>query len=109
MAEFFSYDPITGLRRDFDYDEATGNAHIITSQDVSAAIDHAKFLANTGATDKGIKEGFWHYAILPEVVQIELMNRGLNPFSKDEEMMTKIKKVIRSEYPWCLTTTKSIV
>ena len=106
MAQFFDYDPLTGVTEYFDYDESTGEAKIIHSQDVSAALDRSKSLANTGATDQGIKKGMWNYATLPQTVQIAMRAKGIDIYSKEPSMVNRMLKEIDENYPWCKNTTK---
>ncbi len=103
---FLSYDPVTGLRYDMEYEEDTGVARISTSQDISAALDWTKEQANNGLTDGGIKSGFWKYATIPAIVQIELRNKGLDIYSKDPSMQKRVLKEINTNYAWCKTTQK---
>lgn len=107
MATFFDYDPLTGIRTDMEYDEDTGVATLIHTQDTSAFVDKQKALQATGVKDKGIKEGFWHYASIPPIVQIELRNKGLDIYSRDKDMLNKVLREIDEHYPWCKTTTKT--
>jgi hypothetical protein len=107
VAQFFDFDPMTGIRTDFEYDEETGNATLIQSSDVQAAIDYAKTLANTGATDKGIKGGLWKYAVIPPIVQIALRQKGLDIYSKDTTMINRVLREIDEHYPYLKTTTKT--
>lgn len=106
MGKWFEYDPNTGLRHDYDYDEETGNLTVTHTQDVSAFIDKQKALQATGATDVGIKQGMWHYASIPPLVQIELRNKGLDIYSKDKNMLNRILREIDENYPWLKTTNK---
>jgi hypothetical protein len=107
MAAFFDFDPVTGIRTDFEYDEETGEAKLIQSSDISAAIDYAKTLANTGATDGGIKKGLWKYAVIPPIVQIALRQKGLDIYSQDPTMQNRVLREIDENYPWIKTTTKT--
>lgn len=106
MAQFFDYDPHTGIRTDFEYDEETGVAKLIQSSDVSAAVDYAKAHANVGATDGGIKQGLWKYAILPPIVQIQLRQKGIDIYSKDPTMLNRFFREIDENYPHLKLTTK---
>jgi hypothetical protein len=103
---FFDLDPVTGLRRDMTYDEETGVAKIIHSQDLSEAVDYAKAHANVNATDHGIKKGLWKYAIIPPLVQIELRNKGIDIYSKDPAMLNRLLAEIDANYPDLKLTTK---
>lgn len=106
MATFFDFDPLTGIRTDMEYNEETGDATLIQSSDISAAVDYAKSLANTGIADQGIKKGLWKYAVIPPIVQIALRQKGLDIYSKDAGMMNRVLREIDENYPWIKTTTK---
>lgn len=103
--EFFDYNPHSGVTSWMDYEEDTGTAHITYEQDISALVDRNKELANTGATDKGIKGEFWYYCTLPVIYQYELIKRGRNPYGNHEEMMECLK-VVNREWPWLKVTAK---
>jgi hypothetical protein len=106
MAQFFNYDPLTGVREDFHYDEETGTAFITHSQDVTAALRKTKESANTGHGDKGIKKGLWNYATLPAVVQIQLRTMGIDVHSRDPEMQNRMLKAIDEHFPHFKNTSK---
>ena len=108
MPDFLSYDPLTGVSRFFDYDEQTGMAFVHTSQDIEPWLAQTKELANSGATDKGIKKDFWYYASLPPVVQLEMRKKGIDIFSKDPAMIRRMDAEIEKNYPNCKTTGKRV-
>jgi hypothetical protein len=106
MSQFFSYNPNTGMRQDFHYDDDTGTAYITHSQDISLALEKTKDLANSGLADKGIKNGMWHYATIPEVIQIKLRTMGIDVYSRDIEMQNRMLKAIDEFFPHFKNTTK---
>jgi len=106
MSQFFNYDPQTGMREDFHYDESTGIASITHSQDVSLALKKSKEASNTGAADKGIKQGLWNYATLPAVVQIQLRTMGIDVHSRDPDMQNRMLKAIDEHFPHFKNTGK---
>lgn len=66
-----SYDPLTGMREMWYYDEMTGDVHIETTQDCEPIVDHNVNLANDDQyTKDGIKNEMWHYASIPLIVQL---------------------------------------
>lgn len=104
MPEFFDFDPDTGLRYDYDYDDMTGNVSITTSQDVQAVVDYTKALANDSLTDKGIKKGWWLYAKVPPIVQLQMRAKGIK---LDDPTATKrIIAEINENYPHLKCTQK---
>lgn len=104
MSEFFDYDPVTGLRYDFDYDEETGNAHITTTGDVEPLLDYTKALANAGATDAGIRKGWWLYAKIPPIVQLKMRAKGIK--LDDPDATKRIIAEVNEHYPHLKCTQK---
>jgi len=84
MPEFFDYDPDNNVRMDYEFDEATGDAHIHYSSDVSAVLDYNKAVANSGQNDAGIKKGWWLYAKIPPIWQLKLRARGFKLNGEDD-------------------------
>lgn len=106
MPEFFSYDPLSGVTRFFDYEEDTGLVRIHSQQDVDSMLRVTTETANTGAADAGIKKGFFHYASLPPVVQLELRKKGIDIYSKDPSMIRRMDQEIETVYSRFKTTHK---
>lgn len=72
MKREFDYDPITGIREIFHFDPITGDAHIETLQDCTEILDANKEMQNDEEyTRNGIKNEFWNYAFIPNVVQLK--------------------------------------
>jgi hypothetical protein len=106
MSTFFDFDPLTGIRTDFEYDEATGNATLHRTQDVQDLLDYNAALRNDGLTDKGIKESWWLYAKIPPIVMLKLRNQGINV--EDGRHIDRVVKEINQNYPMLKTTQKSM-
>jgi hypothetical protein len=104
MAEFFDFDPLTGVRYDFDYDEEKGNAIIHASQDVQDLLDYNTRLRNDSMTDKGIKESWWLYAKIPPIVFIKMRNQGIN--AEDPRNIKRVLEEINTNYPMLKVTQK---
>lgn len=105
MPEFFEYDPMTGVRTDFDYDEQSGNVILQRSQDVSALLDHNAKLRNAGATDKGIKESWWLYAKIPPIFMLKMRAKGINV--EDGRHIDRVVAEINTNYPLLKCTQKN--
>lgn len=105
MPDFFEYDPLTGIRTDFDYDEQSGNVILQRSQDVSALLDHNAALRNAGATDKGIKESWWLYAKIPPIFMLKMRAKGINV--EDGRHMDRVLAEINTNFPHLKTTQKN--
>jgi hypothetical protein len=105
MPEFFEYDPVSGIRTDFEYEEATGNVILHRSQDVTALLEHNKRLANAGATDKGIKESWWLYAKIPPIFMLKMRAKGINV--EDGRHIDRVLAEINTNYPALKCTQKN--
>lgn len=104
MPEFFDYDPVTGLRYDYSFNEETGEASIHTTQDVESVLDYTKALANDGLTDGGIKKGWWLYAKIPPIVQLAMRGKGIK--LDDPQATKRIIAEINAHYPHLKCTQK---
>jgi hypothetical protein len=107
MKRVIDYDPWSGITTSFDYDWTTDTTIIHREQDVSAILEMNKAQQNDeDYTKKGIKDGWWHYANIPNIV-IEKWIReyGVNVYDKDHE--PKVFKLLNQpEYRYLKTTTK---
>jgi len=109
MPEFLHYSPHTGISYYTDHDELTGKTYLHSQQDVTALVERNKKLANEGVTDHGIKRDLWLWASLPSTVIVDLMRRGMNLYSGDEDVHRRIRQIVNSEYPYLKTTWKKHV
>lgn len=105
MPEFFDYDPVSGIRTDFDYDEATGNVHLHQTADVQHLLDYTRALANDSLTDRGIKKGWWLYAKIPPIVMIKMRNKGINV--EDGRHIDRVIAELNTYYPHLKVTQKN--
>lgn len=104
MSQLLEYDPLHGISRYFDHDEATGITTLTTKQNVDPVLEYNKKLANAGATDKGIKESWWLYAKIPALVELQMRKKGIK---LNEPGATKrIIQEINEHYPALKTTQK---
>lgn len=101
MAQFFDYNPNRGTWYETEED-ADGNLTIATRQDVQPVLDHIKERRNSGLVDKGIKNGFWHYATIPAHVELEMRQKGVNLYNK--EQTKEVLKMINRDYPYLKNT-----
>ena len=99
--EFFDYDPINGVRTDFDYDHDTGKASLIHTQDVEKALDTIKASRDNGLRDGGIKENWFHYAEIPLMYLLKLRKMGIQWDDPKE-----INKAINTYFPELKMTDK---
>lgn len=105
MATFFEYDPLTGVRYDFDYDPVTGEAAVGYTQNVQPVLDLAHRVRVDKVTDPGIKAGFWHYCTIPTTVQIELLKKGIDIGKAND--FPRLFAEINTNYPHLKMTEKN--
>ena len=74
-------------------------------QDVQPLIDRQRELANTGATDAGIKKGLWLYCSIPMTVVVELRNKGVDVYNPSHR--TRVFQEINQNYPLLKATNKT--
>lgn len=92
-------DPISGKEVWFDYDHSQDRMTITHSEDVTKAIEYCASLRQIPErTKKGIKNDLLHYAIIPEVIQLDMMNKHGVDFW-DPAQKGKVYKLINTEYP----------
>lgn len=104
MAEFFDYDPLTGIRTDFEVDDDM-NVTLHRTADVEHVLDWTKALANDGMTDGGIKKGWWLYAKIPPIVMLKMRNKGINV--EDGRHIDRVVAELNTYYPHLKCTQKN--
>lgn len=105
MPEFFSYDPHNGVSKYFDYDESTGNAIIRSEMDIDPLLSRNMEARAIRAYDDPRRD-LKFYASLPPTVQMELRQKGIDIYSKDETMIRRMFAEINANYPLCKVTDK---
>lgn len=102
--ELFDYDPLTGIRTLWEYDEDTGKGRIRREQDCTAAVDWATKIRNEGAADKELRKDDYMclYAIIPPGVEMELRGKGIDIY--DSNCTKRLLQEINRNYPWLKTT-----
>jgi hypothetical protein len=102
MSEFFSYDPLLGVEKLWDYDEMEGKAYFRDQQDVEPLLSRNMEARNTRIYDG--KQELRFYCAMPPIVQIELKNKGIDIYSKDPEMIKRMFAEINANYPYLKVT-----
>jgi hypothetical protein len=104
------YDPFSGITTTFDYIPETETTVIHREQDVSHILDINKAMQNeTAAWTQGVKNGWAHYAQIPNIVQeIWLNKHGVDCMKKENwEKGGSVWKLLNDpEYRYLKTTTK---
>jgi hypothetical protein len=105
MPILFDHNPDTGVTEYYDYDPLTDAVSITTSQDVSGFLDAMQAIRNAPEiSQRGIKEEWWCYASVPEVVELALLKKGLSLTNKDH--MKAIFREINTNFPYLKRTEK---
>jgi hypothetical protein len=101
-----SYDPLSGEKVVFQYDQHSDQMTITHEQDVSKIKDFAHFRATDGNySQKGMKEDWWHYAKVPNTVIVEMKQKhGVDFFDKNHSW--RVFELLNSEYKAFKTTEK---
>lgn len=102
MSKFLDYNEARGTWYETDYEAHTDKLVIHTKQDVQPVLEDTKFARNSGVGDKGVKGEFWHYASIPAHVEVELKNKGINIYDKNNT--SRLLKEINQNYPYLKRT-----
>ena len=108
MKRRIDYNPVSGITTSMDYNSVTDVTTVIHEfDDVGAALDQNKALANDNEyTKQGIKNGFWHYAFIPNaLIHKWMVEDGINVYRKEDEKKV-FQKLNSPEYRYLKTTTK---
>lgn len=109
MAEFFDWNPARGTWYEVEDDPQTGDLIIHTKQDIQPNLDWAKKQRNSGVNDLGGKRDgndLKHYAHIPPHVELELRQKGLNIWDKDNTK--RLIREIERNYPHCKVTNRKM-
>jgi hypothetical protein len=106
MKKLLDYDPLTKTSTFHEYDHSTGKTQIETVQDVRGILDHNKRLANDSSyKQRGMKEDYYHFATVPNVVLMEMMEKHHLDWRRDEDL-PKIERLLARDYKKLLTVDK---
>lgn len=104
MAEFFEYDPLSGIRTDTSWNHETGEMTLHRSADVEPLLDYTKGLSNDlGLNRRGINMGHWLYAKIPPIVELQMKAKGINIYDPNDA--EKMLVEINTHYPHLKCTT----
>ena len=102
MSKFLDYNEARGTWYETDYDASDDRLVIHTKQDVQPVLDDNKIARNSGKGDAGVKGEFWHYATIPAHVEVELKQKGINIYDKNN--LKQLFKEINTNYPYLKRT-----
>lgn len=102
--ENYSYDPLTGIRTLFDYDEEKDMAVFRREQDVEGVLKYAAECRRQETTKKMLKRDdyFCLHSTIPALVEVELLKKGLS-LSREEDL-PKISREIETNYQYLKCT-----
>lgn len=102
--EFFDFDPLTGVTEKLAFED--GKIHVRYEQDVEPILDYAKALNAQGLTDENWKKhGAALYAVIPPVVQGQLLKKGVNFLDPND--IGKVLDEVNTNYRYLKTTDKT--
>lgn len=106
MKRILNYDPVSKMTTTFDY-TPDGVVILGREQDISAMLEANKAKANDAqATRDGIKNGWWHYFQLPNVIIEKFINEhGVSIYNKDH-WPAIFRLINQPEYKYLKTTAK---
>ena len=111
------YDPVTLTQTWHDYDVASDKTEIVEIKDVEHVLESTNAARNwdvggakglNAYSKKGIKEGFWHVASIPNSVQLKWKTElGIDIFNKDH--WPAVRKLLNdSEWAYLRTGTGQV-
>lgn len=108
--EEFSYDPITGIRTLFDYDDEKDLAVFRREEDVTAVL---KIAAEARAKGVGSylgqsDEKWFPQAIIPATVMAEMMKKGIDVCGMEGKDAIAVAKEVEQNYSHLKLTDKRI-
>ena len=108
MKRIVDYDPLTGITTTFDYDPLTDITYVGREGDVEGILELNKFLANDPEySKKGIKESFWHYATIPNlIIEKWLAEEGIDVY-KHDHWPRVCRKLADPAYRYLKVTTRT--
>ena len=110
MPRLLDHDEESGVSQYFHYDPITDTVAIEYRQDVGDELDASKTLQNDDEyTRKGFKDGMWHYAHIPDVVQMAWLSEyGMKNFPLKPENKKLLFRLLNDPKWSYLKTTGKI-
>ena len=97
----YEFNPESGTYYEIE-DDANGDLVIRTMQDVEPVLEYCKELRNSGYQDRGIKEEWWRYAVVPAAIWLKMKDEGYDIFNP--EQTKECFQYINKHYPHFKTT-----
>lgn len=105
MAQIIDTNPDTGLQTLLDYDPVTDKFSVGYKQDLSGFLSALQERRNKEDSAAGIKENWWHYCSIPEIVQLELHAKGIDVLNPAHSK--RVFDEINANYPYLKLTNKT--
>lgn len=99
--EFLEYCPTSGAAEFVEW-HMDGTFSITTEQDVEPVLEFTKALAREQITDGNFRKEGWLYASIPAVVQLKMLQRGVDIMDPNDTK--KMIDLINQDFPYCKTT-----
>ena len=99
MSEFFDYSPHNGMRYDTEDADNPDDLIIHSSQDVQQILER---LQQEQGKVENKKATMRHYCSIPTVVEVELRNKGIDIYNKNQTK--ELLKEINTNYPYLKAT-----
>lgn len=104
MSDFFEFDPVTGIKTDFKWNESDQQYTLIRRADCEPVLDWTKAVSNeAGVNREGIRAGWWLYAKLPPIVILQMRAKGIDVYNRDHQQ--RMYEEINAHYPYLKCTT----
>jgi hypothetical protein len=104
MAEFFEFDPQTGIKTEFECDEDTGALTLIRSADMTEVLDYTNKIRNEGGMNKeAIAESWWPYCTLPPIAQLHMISKGID--IQNDAHFDRMLQEVNEHFPYLKLTT----
>jgi len=104
MRELLGWNADRGTWYEAEFED-DGTVHIETLQDLQPVLDYIDRRRNSKDMDRGIKHDWWHYCMIPAEVELELRQKGINIYKK--EQTNELLKEIDQNYPKLKLTRKT--
>ena len=104
MSDFYEIDPHTGISTHAKWNENDQQYTLVRSADVEPVLDFTKAVANeAGLNREDIRKGWWLYAKIPPIVELQLRQKGIELGNPDHH--GRLLAEINSNYPHLKCTT----
>lgn len=98
MSDFMEYDPITGIKTEFKWNENDQEYTLLRTSDVQSVLDYTRAsAADSELSKRGMAESWFMYAKLPPIVILQMRAKGIDVFNRDHQK--RMFEEINTHYP----------